>query len=188
MATLRELVQWNHRDATDLFLAEGRKTATALYTATAEIAPTREEIASDVRALGWKIPKWFHTGGARGWRFGRGKTTRDSGKKMTLEQVIAKVVRIRFNHSKFMATGWLPAILDLGGSTRSSKVDHSRGGATIARTPAEVKITMWNSTDGIEIMEAKDGFCARAFNARIADMQVYIARTTREAANAILRP
>jgi hypothetical protein len=77
---------------------------------------------------------------------------------------------------------WLGAIGDLGGSlkTSSGTVDRARGGAEIHREPGRVSIVFWNRTPGIETMDAKKHFVAKAIAVRAADMWVYILRKMRE--------
>jgi hypothetical protein len=176
--TFANYAKLNGRELEPLFVEENRKLATELYTQTALIAPTKAEIAADVKALGWKIPKWFHKGGKRGWRFGRGKAK--AGKKETLEEMEAKVIRIRTNHAKYIASGWLGAIIALGGKT-SSKVDPERGGIEVSHSPGQVEITIWNASDGVVTMDNKKNFSGKAMGNRRLDMLGYIARKLSEA-------
>ena len=202
----RQYTQYNKRDSDALAIDQTRKLANDLYNATAEIAPTRAEIAADVKALGWKIPTRFADG-----RLGRGtiknwlglayakqqrrirKRGRKSKKdhqdeatfmagKPTLAQMQAFVIKLRNAARLYLASGWLGAIVDLGGSTKASSgfVDRDRGGATIFRSPGLVQVIFWNRTPGILTMQDKKDFVGKAIAARVSDMWEYIRRKQTE--------
>ncbi len=151
----------NRRNTEQLIVDDYRKFATDLYVETAKIAPTRAEIAADVKALGWKIPRKFADG-----RLGRGvpaqwlghalikrnRRLRKKGRpskailaaeeafmaqRPTLAQMQQFVIANRYNSRLYLASGWLGAIMDLGGSLRrtSGKIDRARGGAFVGRSP-----------------------------------------------------
>lgn len=215
--TFRKYADWNHRDGAELFVDQTRKLATELYTQTAAIAPSEAEIAADVRAQGWKIPKRFADGregrGSNrawaGWSYwqaiknktikrfrGRGARQKNweqesamRDQKPTLAMMQAYVIALRKNARLFLASGWLGAIFDLGGSLKKSsgKVDHERGGAEIHHNPHGVEVVLWNRTPGIETMDQKTHFVAKAVAVRTADMWVYIRRKMDEAAKQIFR-
>ena len=196
----RQYTQYNRRETDALAIDQSRKLATDLYNATADIAPTRAEIAADVKALGWKIPAFFGDG-----RMGRGtaknwlglafarqqgrirKRGRKSKKdhqdeatfmaaKPTLAQMQAFVIKLRDKARLYLASGWLGAIVDLGGSTKSTSgfVDRNRGGATIFRSPGLLQVIFWNRTPGILTMQDKKDFVGKAMAARVADMWIYV--------------
>jgi hypothetical protein len=210
--TFRQYVQFNKRDQDFLWQDQSRKLAVDLYTETAAIAPTRAEIAADVKALGWKIPTKFADGRlARGtaamWlnnaliknrRVAR-KRGRKSKKdflterqflaqKPTLSQMQQFVINLRTKARLFLASGWLGASADLGGSLSdtSGAVQHDRGGATVFRSPGLVQVLFWNRTPGIATMQEKKDFVGKANGRRVADMWVYIRRKMGEG-RALLR-
>ena len=198
----RQYTQYNRRESDALAIDQSRKLANDLYNATAEIAPTRAEIAADVKALGWKIPSFFADG-----RMGRGTAKnwlglafakqqgriRKRGRKSkmdhldeqtflalkpTLAQMQAFVIKLRDKARLYLASGWLGAIVDLGGTTKATSgfVDRNRGGATIFRSPGLVQVIFWNRTPGILTMQDKKDFVGKAIAARVADMWQYIRR------------
>lgn len=201
--TFRTYAAWNQRDSAGLFIDQARKLATELYVQTAAIAPSKSEIAADVKALGWKIPRKFRDG-----RLGRGvpaqwlgsalaRRAKKRGRKSklslaeeeafmaqrpTLEQMQAFVIANRSSARLYLASGWLGAVADLGGSLKntSGKIDRSRGGATIRRGAGSISVEFWNRTPGIETMDAKKHFVAKAIAVRMIDMQAYIARKRAE--------
>lgn len=210
--TFRKYAAWNHRDGAQLFLDQARKLATELYQQTAAIAPTKAEIDSDVKTLGWHIPRRFPDG-----RLGRGvpaqwlgtarKKSKQSKRKRgrprkgetaayrqteedfmaqkpTLKQMQDFVISNRAAARLYLASGWLGAVVDLGGSMKvtSGKVDRARGGAIIRKGPAGVEIEFWNRTPGIETMDARTQFVAKAILVRSLDMYAYIRRKQSEAA------
>jgi len=205
-------------NAAELFVDQGRKFATELYVQTAAIAPSNSEIASDVKAQGWEIPVKFADGRlgrgvAAQWlgyawqkivkgsprRRGRprkGETAaREAGeeaflsRKPTLAEMQAAVIKWRQNARLFLASGWLGAIADLGGSLSASsgKVDRGRGGAEIRHSAGLTEIILWNRTPGIETMNEQKGFVAKAIAVRAADMLVYVQRKMDEAARRYFR-
>ena len=198
----RTYATYNKREIDGLALDQSRKLATDLYVETAAIAPTKAEIAADVKALGWKIPTRFADG-----RMGRGtirnwlglafakqqKRIRKRGRrskkdhqdeatymagKPTLAQMQAFVIKMRDHARLFLASGWLGAIVDLGGTTKDSSgfVYRDRGGATVFRSPGLVQVIFWNRTPGILTMQDKKDFVGKAMARRVADMWVYIRR------------
>lgn len=213
----KKLAEWNHRDGAQLFVDATRKLAYDLEAQTAAIAPSESKIAADVRAQGWKIPTLFKRAGdsigrlGRGWpnqwtefdiraqRKGkRGRKTKAekeaesaqrAAHRPTLSQMQAYVIKARTHARKYLASGWLGAILDMGGSIRGTNgdVDRERGGAIVKRSVTSVEITLWNRTPGIETMDAKKHFVDKAVAVRTADMLVYIRRKMDEAANRIFR-
>lgn len=208
--TYRRYAEWNGRDGEQLFIDQTRKLATELYQQTAAIAPSKAEIEADVKAQGWHIPEKFDDG-----RQGRGKSSqwlglvlatrekrrgrKSNGQRQsedaflrgraTLEQMQAYVIKLRTSARLYLASGWLGAIFDLGGTLKASsgKVDSERGGAEIRRSPGLLEITLWNRTPGIAAMNAKHQLVARALAVRTADMWVYIRRKMDEAAMQILK-
>ncbi|MEA3211328.1 MAG: hypothetical protein QOE70_4385 [Chthoniobacter sp.] len=206
--SFREYVTVNRRDQEFLWKDQSRKLATDLYVETAAIAPSKAEISADVKAQGWKIPRKFGDGRLGrgvpaqwvGWALAkRNRLIRKRGRKSkkdhladdtflsqrpTLAQMQRFVIDMRNNARLFLASGWLGAIFDLGGSLKASSgaVNHERGGAVVRRSPGEVEVTFWNRTPGIETMNAKTGFVAKAVARRLADMQIYIDRKRAEAA------
>jgi hypothetical protein len=213
-ATFRKYAEVNRRDADKLAVDNYRKLSIDLYMVTAAIAPTREQIAADVKAQGWKIPRKFRDG-----RLGRGgpaqwlgaalqkrnkrigkrgrKSKRDHlsdeqfmNQRATLAQMQAFVIARRTNARLYLASGWVPAISDLGGSLKASsgKVDRTRGGATVSRSPGRIVVTMWNRTPGIALMDAKFGLVTRAIERRVDDMWTYIDRKRAESARLLALP
>lgn len=198
--TFRSYASHNRREVEFLWQDQSRKLANELYNVTAAIAPSRSEIAADVRALGWKIPTRFADG-----RIGRGlpgdwtgfaltkRERRKKGKPVdeaafrakrpTLAQMQAYVIALRSRARLFLASGWLGAIVDLGGSpkTSSGKVDRDRGGADITRSPGLITVEFWNRTPGIEGQNSKHDLVGKAVKARVADMLIYIRRKQTDA-------
>ena len=201
-ATFQQYVQHNKRDQDFLWRDQSRKLATDLYTETAAIAPSRAEIAAEVKQLGWRIPTRFADGRlgrgvAKNWlgyaytkmrrrvrRRGR-KTKADHleeadfmAQRPTLQQMQQFVIDLRTKARLFLASGWLGAIVDLGGSVQATSgfVQRERGGATIFRSTGLVQVMFWNRTPGIETMQEKKDFVGKASARRVADMWVYIRR------------
>ena len=188
----RQYVKYRKGLHEDLFVDEGRKYATALFVQTAAIAPTRAQIAADVKALGWRVIK---RGTADQWkgaalakrekRRGRGAGAINDAMratamaaKATLSQMQQFVINKRAAARKYLASGWLGAVADLGGSlkTSSGAVDRARGGAFVRKGADGVEIVLWNRTPGIETMNDKKQFVAKAQAERAADMWAYILR------------
>lgn len=193
-----------HGKTLDLIILErAKKLAYELYAQTAAIAPDKGRIAADVQKLGWRIPPYFPDG-----RMGRGEPRmwadnaidelpkrrgRKSKKRLaqeesirnskaTLAQMQAFVIRRRASHAKFVATGWLRCILDLGGSLNkgSGDVNPNAGGAVIK--PGEVELH--NNTPGCVPANSKYGFVKKAIAAQIQDMTEYIVSRTQQARKA----
>lgn len=198
-----EYASWNQRETPDLFVAESRKFANELYMQTAAIAPSKATISAKVKSLGWHVIK---RGSSSQWkgaalakkakRKGRGAgaindATRDKAMaaKATLEQMQAYVIAKRSNARLYLASGWLGAVSDLGGSLKisSGNIDHTRGGAEVFRSPSHVEIEFWNRTPGIVEQDAKHNLVGRAYAVRMADMLEYIERKRREAADRIFK-
>lgn len=205
----RQYAEWNHRDGAELFVDQTRKLATELYTQTAAIAPSKAQIATDVKKLGWRIPVKFKDG-----RLGRGVAAQWVGwaweqrkkrkgrpskseqlakerfkKRPTLADMQRFVIAMRTNARLYLASGWLGAIFDLGGTLKATSggVDRERGGAEVQRTSTGVRITLWNRSRGIETVNARRQFVAKAHLVRTADMLVYIRRKMDEAARAVFQ-
>ena len=194
--------EYNRRDRDFLWKDQTRKLATDLYVETAAIAPTRAEIAAEVKQLGWAIPTRFADGRLGrgtpkqwiGWAYTKMKRrVRRRGRKSkadhlddaefmaqkpTLQQMQQFVIDMRDKARLFLASGWLGAILELGGSPKATSgfVQHDRGGAFITRVEGRVAVTFWNRTPGIATMQEKKDFVGKAFQKRIADMWIYIRR------------
>ena len=214
--TFREYARHNRRDTEFLWQDTSRKLATDLFVETDKaITPTKAEIAADVKKLGWKIPAFFKDGrigrGTREmWeglayskaaksvkRGRRGRRTR--GEQILIDRKVSRrnrlkmmqdfVIGLRNKARKYLASGWLGAIVDLGGSPKlsSGAVDSDRGGAVVRRGNGLVEVEMWNRTPGIETMNAKANFVGRAIARRVADMMLYIERKRAEAAQIFSR-
>lgn len=196
---------------------QARKYATELYVQTAAIAPSEAQIAADVQAQGWKIPRKFADGRlGRGspaqWtgtaylqalkdklirkKRGRGAREKNNAQenafrdaKPTLEQMQQFVIKAREQARLFLASGWLNAILTLGGTLKGSsgQVDPSRGGAERKSLPGRLEIVIWNATPGIETMNEKKDFVGKARVVRVIDMMIYTKRKMEEAARRFLR-
>lgn len=184
-------------------------TVDGLYQTTAAVAPSEGRIEADVRARGWRIPEFFSKGAGGGMRIGRGlprmwahfafKAARKGKRgratkgdlairddpKPTLGQMQAFVIAMRIRARKYLASGWLGSIADLGGNSPRSEisVDHERGGADIRESQGLLEVEFWNRTPGIEEVNARYGFAQEAINNSIADMEFYIARKKEEAQN-----
>ena len=202
-ATFRKYAELNRRDTARLLLEQGKKLAIELYNQTAAVAPTQSEITSDVLQQGWRIPKFFKDG-----RWGRGypeqwlgRVVADLPKKRgrkskarqalearilrarpTLQQMQTSVIRFRLTARLYVASGWLPAVLRLGGAVKvtSGDVDPERGRAEIEEREGLTRISIINSTPGILTVDRKYDIAQRAIVARIADMLVYIRRKWRD--------
>lgn len=179
-----------------------------LYQTTAATAPSEGRIEADVRAQGWRIPEFFAKAGG-GTRMGRGlprmwahfafKGARKGKRgratkgelairddpKPTLGQMQAFVIAMRIKARKYLASGWLGSIADLGGNSPRSEisVDHERGGADVRESQGLLEVEFWNRTPGIEEVNARYGFAQEAIENSIADMKFYIARKKEEAQN-----
>lgn len=212
--TFRKYAEWNQRDAGDLFVAQCGKLAVELYTQTKLIAPTKDEITADVKKLSWHIPAFFPDG-----RIGRGiprmwadfllekREKRKRGRpskgaaaaranplpRLSAAEMLALmqefVIKLRVRARLFLASGWLGAVEDLGGSLSSSsgQVDRERGGAEVNRTPTGVEVVLWNRTPGIEDMDEKHQMRAKAAAVRIYDMRLYILNHMNEAVARLIR-
>ncbi len=185
-----------------ILLERAKKLAYALYEETAKIAPTKAQITADVQAQGWNIPKHFKDGrigrglptdwqaqsfndqvdarrkGKRGRKTKAEKAFESSlegtirSAKSTLQMMQAYVIRRRLNAAGYIASGWLGAIIDLGGGAKikSGAVSRTRGRAEIA--PDGVYLI--NDTPGCVEANAKYGFTGKAIAAQISDMAEYI--------------
>lgn len=185
-----------------MLIENARKLATDLYNVSAEIAPTQAQIAADVKKLGWKIPKKFPDGrigrgepsdwqglafsdveksltkGRKGRRSNKLKgqlqaaETSIRGTRPTLEMMQNYVIRRRFAHIKYIASGWLGAIQDLGGSLKQSSgnVKSSRGRAEVQ----DDAIVIINNSAGINVVNQKYKLVQRAIQRRISDLRVYL--------------
>lgn len=225
LRAFREYAQWNQRDGAELFIGETRKYAVELYVQTEAVSPTKAEIAADVRALGWKIPAFFADGRIgrglpRMWadfiqarkekgQRRRGRPTKGTAEEReeqrakvlnrpTLAQMQAFVIAVRNRARLYLASGWLGAIADLGGTPPSSLdrrgelahrsgVTSARGGATIRRSAGRVEIDLWNETPHIVAFDQEHQIVERARAARALDLYVYIRRKQAEAAAQIFR-
>ena len=192
-ATFRRYAEARQKDLNELMLDQGRKLATQLYVETAAVAPTKEQIAADVKKQGWKIPAFFKDGRMgrgtpRMWsearRRGRPRQNTAKPRRATLEQMQRFVIRWRVMHRLFVASGWLGAVSDLGGTLKatSGAIDKKRGRAEIQQGKGYTRITIVNDTPGILYVDGKHQVAKKAIVARIADMWVYIARKSRERA------
>lgn len=198
-----EYASWNHRETPDLFVGESRKFANELYMQTAAIAPSKATIAAKVKSLGWHVIKRGSPEQWKGVAF-ENKVKRKGRKagglnyiarekamaeKATLEQMQAFVIAKRSNARLYLASGWLGAVADLGGSLKisSGEIDHSRGGAEVFRSPSHVEVEFWNRTPGIVEQNEKHNLVGRAFAVRMADMLVYIERKQKEAKDRIFK-
>jgi|GEM_PF-6526618 len=197
-----------------LFEDQSRKLAVELYNQTAEIAPSVEKLEADIKRQGWRIPAWFRGSRSRigrgvpamwlGTAFdrqpkpfkGRGAKAKNEAareawmaQKPTLAQMEAFVLKMRSAARLYLASGWLGAVVRLGGSVKSTsgQVDPARGGAEITRGQGISKVTIWNRTDGIVTMDLKKQFVEKALTVRAADMLVYVRRKMDEAAMKYLR-
>jgi hypothetical protein len=110
-------------------------------------------------------------------------------RRPTLAQMQAYAIAVRNKARLFVASGWLGASSDLGGSLSlsSGNIDHERGGAVISRQPGKTIVTLWNKTPGVEKLNARSHFVRVALIVRAADMAVYVRRKAAEAAQRFLR-
>lgn len=92
-AAFANYTRYNRKENEVLWQEQSGKLAVGLFQAAKAVAPTREEIAADVVALGWHLPKYFHDGGTRGWRTERGKTELWSGATAKLNRRDARIRR-----------------------------------------------------------------------------------------------
>ena len=193
-ATFRRYAEARGRDLSELMLDQGRKLATELFVQTKEVAPTKAQIAADVKKQGWKIPGFFPDGrvgrGYPAWwgkiKRGRGRPRKDAPpapRGPSLEQMQRFVIKRRVDALLYVASGWLGAVRDLGGSLKqtSGKVEPDRGRAEIKQGKGYTRITIINDTPGILAVDRKHHVAKKAIAARIADMWVYSIRITREA-------
>ena len=208
--SFKRYAQWNARDSETMFIEQSRKLADELYKQTVLIAPTVSQIASDVKAQGWKIPAKFADGQtgrgfASQWlgnvaakrekRKGRKEKGQSAGDdsamrgKATLAQMQAYVIGLRSRARRYLASGWLGSVVELGGTpdTSSGPVNTARGGTMIRRGTGTLEITLWNRTPGIESMDDQHQMVAKAIAVRSADMWVYIRRKMDEAASRFMR-
>jgi hypothetical protein len=198
-ATFRRYAELNRRNLADLAIDQSRKLAIELYNQTAAVAPTQAQIAADVQKQGWKIPEKFPDGrlgrGTPGQWIGsavaalprrRGRKSKARGaqeaailsSKPNLQQMQAFVIKHRTRAIKYVASGWLGAVQDLGGSLKSSSgaVNSRRGRAEVA----DGAVSIINDTPGMMAVDQKHGVIQKAINTRINDMRVYIARKIAE--------
>jgi hypothetical protein len=192
-ATFRKYAEARGKDLNELMLDQGRKLATQLYVETAAVAPTAAQIAADVKRQGWKIPAFFADGRmgrgtpsmwARARARGRPRKAGSAPRPPTLAMMQAFVTKWRVAHRLFVASGWLGAVSDLGGSLKATSgvITKTRGRAEVLQETNYTRITIVNDTPGILSVDAKHDVAKKAIAARIADMMVYIARKSRERA------
>jgi hypothetical protein len=215
-----------HQDANaiSIFKSRAQKLAYDLYAETAAIAPTDDQIEAAVHAQGWKIPKWFHDPDApKGFRIGRGPVSfwleaavkslpKRRGRKSkarkaqeaeirgmmpTLDQMQAFVIAWRERARLYLASGWLPAIQDLGKhklNPGAGRVDmgaaqgpspefqgtfarnrsEMRGGAEVTEGQGTVRIRIWNRTPGMVEQDEKHHIVEKALLTQAMDMAAYI--------------
>ena len=147
----QQYAMYNKRNRETLFRDQARKLAVELYNQTAAIAPSEDDIAAKVRSLGWRIPKNFADGRiARGtkeqwvgvdWerrkpKRRRGRPTKRSAaayqakmdwffqdyyERPTLDQMQQFVIMMRTQARLYLASGWLGAVVDLGGQRQGQQ-------------------------------------------------------------------
>lgn len=106
----------------------------------------------------------------------------------SLDQMQAFVIMMRTNARLYLASGWLGAVVSLGGSVKaraggqsgSGAVSSERGGAFVTVADGLMSVTIWNRSVGIEDVDAKRGFVAAAVAVRVEDMWVYVRRKEQE--------
>ena len=196
----------NKRDNEQLFVDEARKYATELFVVTKSVAPSKAQITADVRAQGWHLPKFFKDGRlARGvpqnwlglaWetmqrQIGkRGRRTKKNHldeeafmqQKPTLAEMQKFVIKLRMAARFFTASGWLPAVMRFGGSTKGTSgfTGPKHGSATLTRSEGRLRYTFTNATPDIAEQDRKHGIVATAKANRVADMKTYINRKIAE--------
>ena len=200
----QEYLRLNLRNVNDLVIEGGRKLATDLFVETDRlITPSRERIAATVKALGWRVIKRGTPAQWKGAAFAKREKKRGRGagalndaareramaKKTTLAQMQAFVIKKRSDARQYLATGWLGAVSDLGGSmkVRSGKVNSLRGRAEITLTRGAPRVVLVNDTPGIVTMNRKANFVRAAFQRRAADLRTYNARKRMEAQQRVFR-
>lgn len=192
--TFRDYLRLNQRNVDGLIMEQSRKLATDLYVVTDEmLTPSKEKIAAKVKSLGWRVikrgtPDQWKSGSLA--KRGRGRPSKAAqaaraaamATAATLEQMQAFVIKKRSDARKYLASGWVGAIRDLGGSPKigSGAIRTERGRADIDLTAGSPRITIVNDTPGIATMAAKVPFVQVAIARRLADMRVYIARKRAE--------
>ena len=215
----QQYAMYNKRNRETLFRDQARKLAVELYNQTAAIAPSEDDIAAKVRSLGWRIPKNFADGRiARGtkeqwvgvdWerrkpKRRRGRPTKRSAaayqakmdwffqdyyERPTLDQMQQFVIMMRTQARLYLASGWLGAVVDLGGSVKASNggVSRDRGGAFITRNEGLLAVTLWNRSVGIVDVDEQKGFSKKAIEVRVADMWKYVLRKEEEGLRRLAR-
>lgn len=175
-----------------IILERAGKLAYELFKQTEAIAPTQSDIAADVQKLGWKIPEKFPDG-----RIGRGtpdqwagtaikslpkvrgrktkeRRTQEAGirsQKPTLQMMQQFVIKHRTAHRKFIASGWLGAISQLGGRVTGTTQLGSGGRAEYRGG----EIDIINDRPGCVAANQKHNFVQKAIDAQTSDMAEYVA-------------
>lgn len=143
------------------------------FQATIEAAPSKDQIRQDVKARGWRVKRK-----AGAWPYRKGeKATKPDG---PLNRMRAAVIGRRIKAVYYVATGWLPAVRQLGakstgGKVRIVEVKNPRGKASITfNGRGDITVMVSNSTPGIAKVEAKHHILRRGFNKASADIIKYL--------------
>ena len=177
---LGKYLELNKRNAGELVAKKAKDVAIQLYRATAKNAPSRQEIATKVKAQGWRVKRK-----AGAWPLKAGEKKGSTG---PLHRMQASVIGRRQKAIGTAASGWLPAVNKFGGSAgkRLVQVKNPRGTVTIeGMGTGSPKITIANQTPGIAYMQKKFNLTRTAFNAASKDMVPYIRKKLDETAQSL---
>jgi hypothetical protein len=197
--TFRQYALLNGRSIEELKLKQslqlviGSKGYPGLLQLSKDCAPSKSEIAADVKKQGWKIPREFADGRlGRGtpeqWTSnavqtasknnGRGRRSKNFQAKLdalknarpSLAVMQAFVIKWRVAHRFFVAAGWLKPASELGGTPDAESFPKPGGRVEVGADG----VTIINDHPGIIEANRKYQIAARAIYFRILDMREYI--------------
>ena len=175
---LGRYIEENKRDAGELIKKKAGSVSIELFKATQKAAPTDAKIAADVQSLGWRVKRR-----KGGWPRRKGEKRGSAG---PLRRMQAAQIKRRERARGVAATGWLPGVDKLGGGKAGKKlasVTQPKGSVRIEGIgTAAPRITLSNTTPGINHLEEKNHLLEKAFNAVSKDIETYLQKKSAERA------